>query len=139
MLEMLEGAELGTTHALPAPAAPFPSHPPCSDRGSACAWRCGNKYLLQGVSSAGGTFLPPRLPRSSLLSFPPLWPAEQSQAGPEPLPGQDRGGPVPSGGDPRSQRQGGHPGNMLGSFSSALVMALAMTASYSIILPKDFQ
>lgn len=42
-------------------------------------------------------------------------------------------------GNPGSRSHKGHRENMLGSFSSALVMVLAMTVSYSIILPKDFQ
>lgn len=40
---------------------------------------------------------------------------------------------------PRIPEPHGSPGSRLGSFSSALVMALATTVSYSIILPKDFQ
>lgn len=38
-----------------------------------------------------------------------------------------------------SGRHKGHSENMPRPFSSAFVMVLAMTVSYSIMLPKDFQ
>ena len=149
----LQGAELGRIHAvslysnpvfIPAPPKTTPLLLLCLRKANKKINNCTNKQVCQEGNSSPLSF--PALPSPSRPAGRPssTWAVRGPREPPQPCAPPHGTVPLRKPGreswcNPGSQSQRGHGGNMLGSFSSALVMVLAMTVSYSIILPKDFQ